>query len=182
MRESAVVLPPGGAESAARAVRLCYVARMRFNSPNQRQTAVGATDFLRYNDRLAALLPAVQRMAQLQQDCARVLPSAFSYCEILSFEGAPLVLSTPNASVAAKLKQQLPKLQEALIQKGWQIDGIRLKVQMMKAMSVPVVERRELVIPDVGVASFDRLSDALEPTKQNAPLIAALKNLVKHRR
>lgn len=161
---------------------------MRFNSFNaasltrRNRTAVDATDFLRHNDRLAALLPAVQRMAQLQQDCAKVLPSAFNFCDILSFEAGQLVLSTPNASVAAKLKQQLPKLQEALVAKGWQIDNIRLKVQMMKAMSTPPVERRQLVIPEVGVDSFARLSEALEPTKQNATLIAALKNLVAHRR
>ncbi|TWI63507.1 uncharacterized protein DUF721 [Pseudoduganella lurida] len=155
---------------------------MRFNSPNQTRTAVGATDFLRYHDKLAALLPAVQRMAQLQQDCARVLPAAFGLCEILSFEAGLLVLSTPNASVAAKLKQQLPKLQETLAQKGWQVDSVKLKVQMMKAMSTPPVERRPLVIPAVGVDSFAELSDALEPTKANATLIAALKNLVAHRR
>jgi hypothetical protein len=162
--------------------RLCYVSRMRFNSPNQNRSAVDATDFLRRNERLAALLPTVQRMARLQQDCAAVLPTAFSLCDILSFEAGNLVLSAPNASVAAKLKQQLPKLQDALVQKGWQIDHIRLKVQMMKAMAVAPVERRELSIPDTGVESFAELSEKLEATKQNAPLIAALKNLVAHRR
>ena len=155
---------------------------MRFNSPNQNRTAVEATDFLRRNDRMAALLPAVQRMATLQQDCAKVLPTAFNFCEIISFEAGQLVLSTPNASVAAKLKQQLPKLQEALASKGWQIDNIRLKVQMMKAMTTPPVERRQLVIPEVGVDSFARLSEELEPTKANATLIAALRTLVAHRR
>ena len=158
---------------------------MRFNSfdhTRRHRTAAGAPDFLRRHERLAALLPAVQRMAKLQQDCAQVLPTTFSFCEIISFEAGQLVLSTPNASLAAKLKQQLPKLQEALANKGWQIDNIRLKVQMMRAMATPPVERRQLVIPDVGVDSFAELSEALEPTKQNATLIAALRNLVAHRR
>ncbi|WP_308807623.1 DciA family protein [Pseudoduganella dura] len=167
---------------AARTARLCYVSRMRFNSPNQNRNAVEATDFLRRHDRLAPLLPAVQRMAKLQQDCAKVLPTAFSFCEILSFEAGQLVLSTPNASLAAKLKQQLPKLQDALAKKGWQIDNIRLKVQMMRVMTTPPVERRQLVIPEVGVESFAQLSEALEPSKQNATLIAALRALVAHRR
>ena len=153
-----------------------------FNPPRQNRNALDATDFLRRNDRLAPLLPAVQRMARLQQDCAKVLPTAFGFCDIISFEAGQLVLSTPNTSVAAKLKQQLPKLQEALVAKGWQIDNIRLKVQMMKAMSAPQPERRQLVIPEVGVDSFAQLSETLEPTKQNAALIAALKNLVAHRR
>ncbi|GGB89713.1 DciA family protein [Pseudoduganella buxea] len=155
---------------------------MRFNSLNQNRTAVGATDFLRRSDRLAALLPAVQRMAKLQQDCAAVLPTAFSFCEILSCEDGVLVLSTPNASVAAKLKQQVPKLQEALARKGWQIETVKLKVQMMRAMSTPPVERRQLLLPETAVNSFEELSQTLEQTKQNASLIAALKNLVANRR
>ena len=151
---------------------------MRFDSP---RTAVEATDFLRKNDRLAALLPAVQRMARLRQDCTQVLPTAFGMCDLLSFEGGQLVLSAPNAAVAAKLKQQLPKLQEALLKKGWQIDHIRLKVQMMKAVTHPPPPRADLSIPEKGVESFARLSETLAPTKQNAPLIAALKNLVNRR-
>lgn len=167
---------------AARAACLCYVSRMRFNSPNQNRAAVEATDFLRRHDRLAALLPAVQRIARLQQDCAQVLPAAFASCDILSFEAGLLVLAVPNASVAAKLKQQLPKLQEALVHKGWQIDNVRLKVRMTQAVVAPPPPRRQLEIPETGVESFARLSETLEASKQNAPLIAALRNLVANRR
>ena len=62
---------------------------MRFNSSNlsiKRRTAVEATDFLRRDDKMAALLPAIQRMAALQKDCATALPAMFKYCEILAFE------------------------------------------------------------------------------------------------
>jgi hypothetical protein len=46
---------------------------MRFNSSNihQAPTAVGATDFLRRDDRMASLLPAVERMASLQKTARR---------------------------------------------------------------------------------------------------------------
>jgi hypothetical protein len=155
---------------------------MRFNSSRQLNKAVEFTDFLQRNDRLAALLPTVQRMASLQRDCAAVLPTAFAFCEILSFENEILVLSTPNAALAAKLKQQLPKLQEKLLHKGWQIASIRLKVQMMKSASTPPVERRELSLPQTAVDSFAQLSETLEPTAQNEKLIAALKAMVARRR
>ena len=155
---------------------------MRFNSPNQTKVAVEATEFLRLNNKLASLLPAVTRMAKLQTDCARVLPDAFKSCQIVSFEAGVLVLSVPNASVGAKLKQQVPKLKASLLKDGWNIDDVRLKVQMMKAMSTPPVEKRQLVIPEVGVESFEELSRTLEPSKQNETLIAALRNLVKNRR
>lgn len=58
---------------------------MRFNSSNlsiKRRTAVEATDFLRRDDKMAALLPAIERMASLQKDCAAALPAMFKYCEI----------------------------------------------------------------------------------------------------
>jgi hypothetical protein len=45
---------------------------------------------------------------------------------VLSFEDAQLVLATPTSAVAAKLKQQVPKLQAALLKRGWQVNNIRL--------------------------------------------------------
>jgi len=146
--------------------------------------AVGATDFLRRNDRLAALLPAAQRMAQLQRDCAQALPTSFKFCEILAFNGDDLILATPNAAVAAKLKQQLPKLQESLLAKGWQISNIRLKVQMT-VNSVAAAERarpRQLELSPAAMSSFAELSEQLPATQQNAPLIAALKSMVAKRK
>jgi hypothetical protein len=96
------------------------------------RTSQGAADFLRAHDKLASLLPTVMRMAALQRDCASLLPEMFNACAILQFESELLMLSTPNAAVAARLKQKLPHLQEALGQRGWQVKAIRLKVQVTK--------------------------------------------------
>ncbi|MES2257812.1 MAG: DciA family protein [Pseudomonadota bacterium] len=152
-----------------------------FNSPNQNRTAVGATDFLKRNERMAAMLPAIQRMVALQQDCAQTLPAMFSQCEILAFEEGQLTLSTPNAAVAAKLKQQLPKLQDMLLKKGWQISHIRLKVQMMKAAEIKE-QMASLSLSPKAVDAFAELSDALEPSAQNETLIRALRTMVQRRR
>ncbi|NVD99154.1 DciA family protein [Massilia sp. BJB1822] len=155
---------------------------MRFDTFKRSRRPAEATDFLRRNDRLAALLPAAERMGALQADCAAALPAAFKLSEILACEDGQLLLSVPNAAVAAKLKQQLPKLQEALQQKGWQINNIRLRVQMMKSAQPLPVERRQLALPDSAVHSFDQLSKELEETAQNRPLIAALRAMVARRR
>ena len=158
--------------------------RMRFNSSNlslKRRTAVVATDFLRRDDKMAALLPAIERMAALQKDCAVALPAMFKFCEILAFEDGQLVLSVPNASLAAKLKQQLPKLQETLARRGWQVAGVKLKVQMAKAAEIKE-QMRALSLPDKAVEAFDTLSETLEASPQNATLIAALKAMVARRR
>lgn len=158
--------------------------RMRFNSSNvsiNRRIPVGATDFLRRDDKLAAMLPAIERMAALQKDCATALPAMFKYCEILAFEGGQLVLSLPNAALAAKLKQQIPKLQETLARRGWQVQGVKLKVQMSKPAEIKE-QMRALSLPEAAVTAFDQLGETLEDTPQNATLIAALRAMVARRR
>ena len=158
--------------------------RMRFNSSNisiKRRAPVGATDFLRRDDKMAALLPAIERMAALQKDCAAALPAMFKYCEILAFEAGQLTLSLPNASLAAKLKQQLPKLQESLARRGWQVLGVKLKVQMTKPAEIKE-QMRSLSLTEAAVTAFDELGHTLEDTPQNATLIAALRAMVAKRR
>lgn len=158
--------------------------RMRFNSSNlslTRRTAVEATDFLRRHDRMASLLPAVERMARLQKDCAQCLPAMFKHCEILAFEDGQLVLSLPTTALAAKLKQQLPKLQETLAQRGWQVQGVKLKVQMTKPAQIKE-KMRALELPPAAVEAFDQLGASLEASKQNSALIDAVKAMVARRR
>jgi hypothetical protein len=164
---------------------------MRFTSHNQglghifgtrtRQTSVGATTFLGANARMASLLPTAMRMASLQKDCASALPPMFANCDVLSFEDTQLVLATPTSAVAAKLKQQLPKLQAALEQRGWQVSHIRLKVQVTRSIA-PAVHTRQLDFPPTAVAAFAELGDTLPATPQNATLIAAIKAMAARRR
>ena len=154
---------------------------MHIYTTKTRKTSIVATDFLRRNDKMAALLPAAMRMASLQADCAKALPPMFDNCDVLSFEDARLVLATPSSAVAAKLKQQLPKLQGALQKKGWQVEDIKLKVQVTRSIA-PVVHTRQLVLPQTAVQSFEALGDALPQTEQNAKLIAAIKAMAARRR
>lgn len=141
----------------------------------------GATDFLRGNATMASLMPAVNRMMALQKDCAGALPAMFRHCDILQFEAGQLVLATPTSAVAAKLKQQLPKLQAELEKRGWQIGAIRLKVQVTKSIA-PVVHTRQLLLPTTAVSAFDELSNSLPESPQNSALIAALRAMVQRRR
>lgn len=164
---------------------------MQFTSTNQRpvhiygtrnrQTSKGATDFLRANDRMAALLPTAMRMASLQRDCQAALPPMFGNCDVLSFQDGTLVLAVPTSAVAAKLKQQAPKLQATLRQRGWGVEAVKLKVQVARAMA-PQVEMRTLELPETAVSAFEELGDALPATPQNATLIAAIKAMAARRR
>ena len=154
---------------------------MHIYSTKTRKTSLVATDFLRHNDKMAGLLPTAMRMASLQTDCAKALPPMFSNCDVLSFEDARLVLATPSSAVAAKLKQQLPKLLGALQKRGWKVEDIKLKVQVTRSIA-PVVHTRQLVLPTSAVSAFEQLGDELEQSEQNATLIAAIKAMAARRR
>lgn len=154
---------------------------MHIYGTKTRKTSLDATDFLKRNDKMAALLPTAMRMASLQTDCAKSLPPMFAQCDVLSFQDAQLVLATPTSAVAAKLKQQIPKLIAALQKRGWQVVDIKLKVQVTRSIA-PVVHTRQLVLPDTAKAAFEELGNTLPETAQNATLIAALKAMAARRR
>src|SRR5450631_2560924 len=136
-------------------------------------SAKGAADFLRANEKMAAILPAATRMAALQKDCAAALPAMFNACAVLQFASDQLVIATPNAAVAAKLKQQLPKLQDFLIKRGWQVSAIRLKVQAgrnLENSSAP----KQLMLPAQALSALFALDGELEISPRNAALKAAI--------
>ncbi|WP_326860516.1 DciA family protein [Noviherbaspirillum sp.] len=151
------------------------------SAQSSRQTTKGASDFLRSHDKMAVLLPSVARMIALQKDCATILPTIFESCNVLQFDSGQLVLSVPNAALAAKLKQQLPKLQDSLIKKGWQVNAIRLKVQVFRPQEKPAAEKR-LVLPTRAVSALDTLNNELEDSPRNAALRAAIAAMVKRHR
>lgn len=172
--------------------QLWYVRRMQ-SSSNQRpytiygtrdrRTAFDATDFLRSNDRLAGLLPSAMRIGKLQRDVRLVLPPMYGGCDVLSFQDGALTLSVPSSAVAAKLKQQLPKLQAGLQKKGWQVDTLRIKIRMGGA--VPVREQPKpssLQLPPTAVQAFEELGESLSDSPQNAQLVAAIKRLAERRK
>lgn len=144
-------------------------------------TSFEATDFLRSNERMARLLPAAMRMADLQRDVGMTLPALAGNCDVLSFQEGVLTLAVPSSAVAARLKQQLPKLQGSLLARGWQVNSLRLKVQVMRAMPEQV-QMRTLELPEKAVAAFEELGETLPDTPQNAALVAAVKRLAERRR
>ena len=145
------------------------------------RTAKGAADFLRAHDKMASILPTVTRMAALQKDCAATLPTMFDACAVLLFEAGQLVLSTPNAALAAKLKQQLPKLQDSLLKRGWQVSAIRLKVQVTKNHDKSIPSKR-LSLPAQAVSALAALGNTLEDSPRNEALKAALNAMVQRHR
>lgn len=139
--------------------------------------ASGVSSFLAANDKISPLLPTIRRNASLQKECGSILPAIFVSCEVLQLMEEQLTLSTPNAALASKLKQQLPKLQSQLQLRGWQINAIRIKVQVKKVVE-KILPVRQLALSDPAVHAFNALENALEDTPQNDALRAALHRLV----
>lgn len=150
-------------------------------SASSPKPAKGAAEFLRSHDKLAMLLPAVTRMASLQRDCAAALPATFAQCAVLQYEANQLVLSVPNAALATRLKQQLPKLQDELLQRGWQVNAIRLKVQVGKTVAKSTTSSKP-TLSTRAVSAFAELDAALEDSARNRELKAALAAMVRHHR
>lgn len=150
--------------------------------PDQRPTTRGALDFLQSNDRLASLLPTLTQIAGLQADCERQLPTLFVSCRVLQLREGALQVAVPNAALATRLKQVLPKLQDKLREKGWPVDSIRLKVQLMPAVPVPAQRSHvQRVLPRDAVGAFVELEQSLEDSPRNASLRDALKHLLGRR-
>ncbi len=150
--------------------------------PEQQAQTKGALDFLQSNDRLAALLPTLSQLASLQSDCERLLPTLFASCRVLQLREGALQVAVPNAALATRLKQVLPKLQDGLRQKGWPVDAVKLKVQLMPA--VPASATRPVkhkVLPRNAAGAFAELEQTLEDSPRNAGLRDALKALLSRR-
>jgi len=154
--------------------------------PHQRttptkQNSKGAVDFLRANDRLASLLPTVTRINAIQNACAALLPAMFPMCSVLHADNEQLVIAVPNAAVASKLKNQLPKLQDNLLKRGWQVNSIRLKVQVITPIGK--TERpKQLSLPNQAISAFADLEKTLENSPANSALKAALGAMIERHR
>lgn len=108
---------------------------------------------------MAAILPTAARLIALQKDCRQALPQLFENCAVLKLEESMLTLSAPNAAAAARLKQKLPGLQEKLIQAGWRIEAIRVKVQMKAAPAEATPQKK--VMPAQALSSLARLHEQI---------------------
>lgn len=140
----------------------------------------GAADFLRSNSTMAALLPALARMGTLQQSVAAALPAMFAACQILHFEAGVLVMSAPNAALAARLKQQLPRLQDRLLKDGWQVNSIRIKVQVGRT-EPPSAPKRVLELTEDALSSFAELSSNLARDPRSQGLKDAIDAMLQRR-
>lgn len=153
--------------------------------PDQQPNTKGALDFLQSNDRLAALLPTLSQLAHLQTDCERLLPTLFANCRVLQLREGALQVAVPNAALATRLKQVLPKLQDGLRHRGWSVELVKLKLQPLRELPAETRYLRTRPGPELSstaISSFKALMNSLEESPANTSLSAAISKLLDRRK
>lgn len=126
---------------------------------------------------IAHLWPTIANSTACQQACAAALPQLFLYCQVMHLEADQLTIAAPNSALASKLKQHLPKLQDALQKAGWQINAIRIKVQV-NPIPMETQTEKQCQLPGQALQAFGELERKLAGAKGNDALVDALRTLI----
>lgn len=94
---------------------------------------------------MRGLLNTVQTLTVLQQHFAQVAPPYLAQAtQVLGLRLGTLSLAAANGTIAAKLRQLVPDLVEKLQNRGCEVSGIRVKVQVSYAAYKPKPTPRRL--------------------------------------
>ena len=137
-----------------------------------------AAEYLDQHEKLSGLLQIALRLSEIEKKCRTILPRHFSSCSVLKLENGKMIIGVPNQSIAARMRQQLPFLQDELGRSGWPVDSIRLKVQLSlkRFAEIPVASK---TLSPKAYESLVDLHSRLCKTKQNGKLMSALSELIK---
>lgn len=85
------------------------------------------------NSELRPLLAKSQALSALQRHFISIAPpdlAQASQAQVLSLQLGTLSIAVSNAAIAAKLRQMAPQLVSAMQNRGCEVSGIRIKVQV----------------------------------------------------
>ena len=124
---------------------------------------------------LQALNRELRQLAALQSALAEVLPDNLATsASVAMVKAGELILVADNGAVAAKLRQMAPRILSSLRQRGYEITGIRLQVQV-RTRDNPLPQK-QISLSSEARNAIDSLSSQLDPS----PLKAALNRLGRH--
>lgn len=123
---------------------------------------------------LHALFSTVRSLTELQQHFSSVVQPHFAQAsQILSLRNGTLNIAMSNGALAAKLRQLAPEIVTRLQNKGCEVSGIRVRVQVSYAPFKPKAPPR--LITKTAQQELLELSNHLGDT----PLRQALEKLAK---
>jgi hypothetical protein len=123
---------------------------------------------------LQSLSRELQQLTALQIALAQLLPGDLaSSANVALLKAGELILAADNGAVAAKLKLMAPRLLTTLRQRGYDITGIRLQVQV-RIRDNPLPQK-QISLSSAARDAIDSLSEQISPS----PLQDALKRMGK---
>ena len=128
-------------------------------------------DFFRATPELHRLSGQAGQLLVLQRHYEKVAPASLLSCSRVSqLESGTLTLVADNGAVAAKLRQLAPELARLLQNRGCEVTGIRVKVQVAAPAAARV--RRSGTLSPEGKKQLASLADKLPDSP--------LKNALRH--
>ena len=107
-----------------------------------------------------SILGKAQTLCALQQQFCAATPAYLAQTsQVLSLEFGILTIATGNATVAAKLRQLAPEIMGNLKNRGAEVSGIRVKVQVSYLAPPNKTKARQL--SSVARTAIKQLSDSL---------------------
>jgi hypothetical protein len=126
------------------------------------------------NLELRPLLDNVQALTALQHHFASVAPPHLAQSsQVLGLQFGTLSISVANSTIAAKLRQLAPELVTLLQNRGCQVSGIRVKVQVSFDSGRPKPAPRKL--GKAAQLALNELSSSLD----DSPLKLALEKIAR---
>lgn len=126
---------------------------------------------------LARLTREAKRLLALSQVWEAIAPPALARSvRVGPVRDGVLTLFADNGAAAAKLKQQLPRLLSSFRQRGHDLTGITVQVQVTTPSWSPRKTVSRPPIPPAALAGLRALEQELAPS----PLKRALTNLLRH--
>lgn len=126
---------------------------------------------------LRQLSHKVDQLLALQRSYEQVAPASLArVSHVVQLNQSILEIAADNGTVAAKLRQLVPEFTRLFRERGYEITGVQIKVQV--AMQVAVRPSRSV---SLGAAGRQQLVD-LAVKLQDSPLKTALQRLVKNTR
>lgn len=107
-----------------------------------------------------SILGKAQTLCALQQQFCAAAPAYLAQTsQVLSLEFGILTIATGNATVAAKLRQLAPEILDNLKNRGAEVSGIRVKVQV--SYLVPPNKTKARQLSSVARTAIKQLGDSL---------------------
>lgn len=136
-------------------------------------TAHTVRSFLNSAPNLHRLLEEAQKLQALQTAWNNVAPRPLAASSAVgALHGKTLIVYTANGAVAGKLRQLVPSLLKKLHERGIEVTGIQIDVQVTAPQSKP--RQKDLTISDKALNNLVQLESGLE----DSPLKSALKALI----